>query len=54
MELENDDQSMVGTQDYISPEAICGKKSEISFAADLWSVGVIVWQLFSKKNITPF
>ena len=54
MELENDDQSMVGTQDYISPEAICGKKSEISFAADLWAVGVIIWQLFSKKNTTPF
>jgi serine/threonine protein kinase len=54
MELENDDQNMVGTQDYISPEAICGKKSEISFAADLWAVGVIVWQLFSKKNTTPF
>jgi serine/threonine protein kinase len=44
----------VGTQDYISPEALSGQKSQISFASDLWSFGVIVWQIFSANNLTPF
>ena len=50
----DDDNDMVGTTDYLSPEAVIGKKSEISFSADLWSLGVVVWQLFSDKNLTPF
>ena len=49
-----DDIEIVGTEQYISPEAIYGKKSEINFSTDLWSLGVIIWQLFSKENDTPF
>lgn len=44
---------MVGTEQYISPEAIASS-STVTFAADLWSLGVIVWQIFSKENETPF
>jgi serine/threonine protein kinase len=33
--------SLVGTADYISPEAINGE--EVSFASDLWALGVIMF-----------
>lgn len=48
------DEGLIGTQDYISPEALSGQESRIGFASDLWSFGVIVWQIFSAKNNTPF
>lgn len=38
-----EDEDLVGTQDYMSPEAIQGKKSLIGFGSDLWTLGVIVW-----------
>jgi len=42
----NEEEEMVGTEDYISPEAItCGSTGgkEVTFASDLWSLGVIIW-----------
>jgi serine/threonine protein kinase len=42
--------SFVGTEDYVAPEIITNE--EPSFASDLWSLGVIVYQLFTGK--TPF
>jgi serine/threonine protein kinase len=45
----------VGTEAYISPEAIEQRSSDkITCSSDLWSLGVIIWQIFSKKNTTPF
>lgn len=43
-----------GTADYIAPEAI--DSTEVSFAADYWALGVIVWQLFNdvSHKATPF
>lgn len=40
---EDSDEGPVGTQEYISPEALQGDTNMISFASDLWSFGVIVW-----------
>jgi serine/threonine protein kinase len=45
---------MVGTQDYISPEGLKGQSSMIGFGADLWTLGVMIWQIFSDSNLTPF
>ena len=50
---------LVGSLNYISPEGInenFGSKLGpcSSFETDLWSFGVIVWQLYSKENMTPF
>lgn len=42
--------SFVGTEDYVAPEVI--KSEHSSFSADLWSLGVIVFQLITGK--TPF
>ncbi|CDW90232.1 protein serine threonine kinase [Stylonychia lemnae] len=42
--------SFVGTEDYVSPEII--NNEEPSFASDLWSLGIIIYQLFTGK--TPF
>jgi serine/threonine protein kinase len=42
--------SFVGTADYIAPEIINSQPS--SFSSDLWSLGVIIYQLFTGK--TPF
>lgn len=50
---EDQTESIVGTEDYISPEAIASS-SKVTFSADLWSLGVIVCQIFSKNNETPF
>lgn len=49
------DENLVGTEAYISPEAIQANNFEkVSFESDLWSLGVIIWQLFSSSNSTPF
>ena len=48
--LEDEEVEMVGTEEYISPEAISGKQSGVSFGSDLWSLGVILWQIFSNRN----
>ena len=42
--------SFVGTEDYVSPEII--NNEEPTFATDLWSLGVIIYQFFTGK--TPF
>lgn len=42
--------SFVGTEDYVAPEII--QNEECSFASDLWSLGVIIYQIFTGK--TPF
>lgn len=42
--------SFVGTEDYVSPEVIANQ--EPSFATDLWSLGVIIYQFFTGR--TPF
>lgn len=52
VEGEDSDEGPVGTQDYISPEAL--RQEKVSFASDLWSFGVIVWQIFSSTNRRPF
>lgn len=41
-----------GTRDYISPEILQGIKP--TFGSDLWSLGIIVWQIYSLENRTPF
>lgn len=52
--LESQEQEFVGTEEYISPEALDKSSREVTFAMDLWSFGVIIWQIFSKTNTTPF
>lgn len=42
--------SMVGTEEYIAPETI--EDSDVSYASDLWSLGVIIFQMLEGK--TPF
>jgi len=54
LEEELSDDDIVGTQDYISPEALDSTNKSPTFATDLWSFGVIVWQIFSKTNTSPF
>jgi 3-phosphoinositide dependent protein kinase-1 len=49
-----DDEELVGTEEYISPEALENSNQGVSYASDLWSFGVIVWQIFAKTNTTPF
>jgi serine/threonine protein kinase len=42
--------SFVGTEDYVPPETINSEES--TFASDLWSLGIIIFQLLAGK--TPF
>ena len=45
----------IGTEQYISPEGLdSGKNSCQGYGVDLWSLGIIIWQLFSADNSTPF
>ena len=51
--FENSSSGPSGTTDYIAPEAI--DSTEVSFAADYWALGVIIWQLFNiSHKVTPF
>jgi serine/threonine protein kinase len=52
--FDSDSEGPVGTQAYISPEGLANDYKRIGFGTDLWSFGVIVWQLFSDENQTPF
>jgi len=38
----------------MSPEALKGQTSLVGFGSDLWTLGVIIWQMFSADNSTPF
>lgn len=37
------DEGPVGTENYISPEALLYNNQLIGFGSDLWSFGVIIW-----------
>ncbi len=45
-----DSGKILGTQNYMAPEVI--KSEKITFQTDYWSVGVILYELFTNK--TPF
>ena len=42
--------SLVGTEEYVSPEILL--KEEPTYASDLWSLGIIIFQLYT--GVTPF
>jgi serine/threonine protein kinase len=50
----SDEDELVGSEDYVSPEALTGDRKVLTQGADLWSLGVIMWQVFSKARDTPF
>lgn len=51
--FENGSSGPSGSANYIAPEAI--NSTEVSFSADYWALGVILWQLFNASHkITPF
>lgn len=41
---------MVGTEEYLAPEIL--QKRKVTFATDLWSLGIIIYQLYTGS--TPF
>eukprot|EP00347_Sterkiella_histriomuscorum_P004693 403359467 len=48
--LDQRNYSMVGTEEYVAPEIL--KKEEVTYATDLWSLGIIIYQMYTGK--TPF
>jgi serine/threonine protein kinase len=46
----DDEEGLVGTEDYIAPE--CLRTEKDTCQCDLWSLGVIIFELFTGK--TPF
>ena len=42
--------SLVGTEEYVAPEVI--RDQEVSYASDLWSLGIMIYQFLTGK--TPF
>ena len=42
--------SLVGTEEYIAPETL--EDNDLSYACDLWSLGIIVYQMLC--GVTPF
>lgn len=58
-ELKEEESDLIGSLDYISPEGIEFNKNNLSansigFPTDLWALGVIIYQIFHKENMTPF
>ncbi len=45
-------QSLIGTPDYMSPEQVAGRSSEISTATDVWALGVLFYQMVT--GLLPF
>ena len=43
----SDDEDIVGTAAYVSPEMI--KTNECSYEADLWALGVILYQMVTGE-----
>ena len=51
-DFDGDEGEIFGTRDYVPPEMLQGIKP--TFGSDLWSLGIIVWQIYSLDNQTPF